>query len=124
MWPILPVKHSDARGQLVEAVRGAGGETQVFFSTTNPGFTRGNHFHLRKVERFLVLSGHASIKLRRLFTDEVIEFHVTGETPAIVDMPTLWTHSITNTGDQDLLTLFYADDEYNPSDPDTYWVDV
>jgi len=124
MWPILPVKHSDARGQLVEAVRGAGGETQVFFSTTNPGFTRGNHFHLRKVERFLVLSGQASIKLRRLFTDEVIEFHVTGETPAIVDMPTLWTHSITNTGDQDLLTLFYADDEYNPSDPDTYWVDV
>jgi UDP-2-acetamido-2,6-beta-L-arabino-hexul-4-ose reductase len=76
------------------------------------------------VERFLVLNGQASIKLRRLFTDEVIEFHVTGETPAIVDMPTLWTHSITNTGDQDLLTLFYADDEYNPSDPDTYWVDV
>jgi UDP-2-acetamido-2,6-beta-L-arabino-hexul-4-ose reductase len=124
MWPILPVKHSDARGQLVEAVRGAGGETQVFFSSTNPGFTRGNHFHLRKVERFLVLNGQASIKLRRLFTDAVIEFHVTGETPAIVDMPTLWTHSITNTGDQDLLTLFYADDEYNPSDPDTYWVDV
>ncbi len=124
IWPILPVKHSDARGELVEAVRGAGGETQVFFSTTKPGFTRGNHFHLRKVERFLVLSGQASIKLRRLFTDEVIEFHVTGENPAIVDMPTLWTHSITNTGDQDLLTLFYADDEYNPSDPDTYWVDV
>jgi len=124
MWPILPVKHSDDRGELVEAVRGAGGETQVFFSTTKPGFTRGNHYHLRKVERFLVLSGQASIRLRRLFTDEVIEFRVTGETPAIVDMPTLWTHSITNTGDQDLLTLFYADDEYNPSDPDTYWVDV
>jgi UDP-2-acetamido-2,6-beta-L-arabino-hexul-4-ose reductase len=124
MWPILTVKHSDARGELVEAVRGAGGETQVFFSTTKPGYTRGNHFHLRKIERFLVLQGQASIKLRRLFTDEVIEFHVSGETPAILDMPTLWTHSITNTGDQDLLTLFYADDEYNPSDPDTYWVDV
>jgi UDP-2-acetamido-2,6-beta-L-arabino-hexul-4-ose reductase len=124
MWPILPVKHSDDRGELVEAVRGAGGETQVFFSTTKPGFARGNHFHLRKVERFLVLNGQASIKLRRLFTSEVIEFLVEGETPAIVDMPTLWTHSITNTGNQDLLTLFYADDEYNPDDPDTYWVDV
>jgi UDP-2-acetamido-2,6-beta-L-arabino-hexul-4-ose reductase len=124
MWPILPVRHSDDRGELVEAVRGAGGETQVFFSTTRPGFTRGNHFHLRKVERFLVLSGQASIKLRRLFTDDVVEFRVTGETPAIVDMPTLWTHSITNVGDQDLMTLFYADDEYNPDDPDTYWVDV
>jgi UDP-2-acetamido-2,6-beta-L-arabino-hexul-4-ose reductase len=123
-WPILPMKHSDTRGELVEAVRGAGGETQVFFSTTKPGFTRGNHFHLRKVERFLVLNGQASIKLRRLFTDVLVEFHVTGETPAIVDMPTLWTHSITNTGNQDLLTLFYADDEFNPDDPDTYWVDV
>jgi len=124
MWPIHPVKHTDARGELVEAVRGAGGETQVFFSTTKPGFTRGDHYHLRKVERFLVMQGQASIKLRRLFTNEVIEFPVTGETPAIVDMPTLWTHSITNTGDQDLLTLFYADDEYNPDAPDTYWIAV
>jgi UDP-2-acetamido-2,6-beta-L-arabino-hexul-4-ose reductase len=124
MWPILPTKHSDARGELVEAVRGAGGETQVFFSSTKPGFTRGDHFHLRKVERFLVLQGQASIKLRRLFTSEVIDFPVSGETPAILDMPTLWTHSITNTGDQDLLTLFYADDEYNPADPDTYWIAV
>jgi UDP-2-acetamido-2,6-beta-L-arabino-hexul-4-ose reductase len=124
MWPIHPVKHSDARGELVETVRGAGGETQVFFSTTKPGFTRGDHFHLRKVERFLVLDGQASIKLRRLFTDEVFEFPVTGATPAILDMPTLWTHSITNTGDRDLLTLFYADDEFNPDDPDTYWIAV
>ena len=124
MWPIVPVKHSDDRGTLVEAVRGDGGETQVFFSRTRPGSTRGNHFHLRKVERFMVLEGEASIKLRRLFTNEVIEFKVTGETPAIIDMPTMWTHSITNIGNRDLLTLFYADDQYNPDDPDTYWVDV
>lgn len=123
-WPILPVNHSDDRGELVEAVRCAGGETQVFFSATRPGFTRGNHFHLHKVERFLVLDGEASIKLRRLFTDDVVEFKVTGKTPAIIDMPTLWTHSITNTGGRDLLTLFYADDQYNPDDPDTYWVNV
>ena len=49
---------------------------------------------------------------------------VSGEQPAIVDMHTLWTHSITNTGETDLLTLFYADDEYDPQDPDTYWVAV
>ena len=124
MWPILPSKHTDVRGELVEAVRGAGGETQVFFSTTKPGFTRGDHFHLHKVERFIVLEGQASIRLRRLFTSEVIEFPVTGKTPAIVDMPTLWTHSITNTGEQDLLTLFYSDDEFNPEAPDTYWIEV
>lgn len=123
-WPIHPVKHADDRGALVEAVRAAGGETQVFFSSTNPGFTRGNHFHLRKVERFLVLQGQASIRLRRLFTSDVVEIQVTGDLPAIVDMPTLWTHSITNTGESNLLTLFYADDEYNPDDPDTYWIAV
>lgn len=123
-WPIYPIKHADERGELVEAVRAAGGETQAFFSTTRPGFTRGNHFHLRKVERFLVLQGQAAIRLRRLFTSEIVEFRVTGDTPAIIDMPTLWTHSITNTGDVDLMTLFYADDEYNPADPDTYWIAV
>ena len=123
-WPIHPQKHSDDRGVLVEAVRASGGETQVFYSSTRPGFTRGGHFHLRKTERFLVVQGHASIRLRKLFTDEVVEFLVSGDQPAIVDMPTLWTHSITNIGDTDLLTLFYADDEYDPQDPDTYWVAV
>lgn len=123
-WPIHPQKHSDDRGELVEAVRARGGETQVFYSSTRPGYTRGEHFHLHKTERFLVVSGTASIRLRRLFTDEVIEFVVTGDKPAILDMPTMWTHSITNIGDSDLLTLFYADDEYDPEDPDTYWVAV
>lgn len=124
LWPVLPVKHEDERGSLVEVVRARGGETQVFFSTTNPGFTRGGHFHLQKVERFLVLDGQASIKLRRLFTDEVVEFEVNGDEPAIIDMPTMWTHSITNIGTKVLTTLFYADDEFDPADPDTYWVSV
>lgn len=124
MWPIHPPAHRDDRGELFEAVRGLGGETQVFFSHTKPGFTRGDHFHLRKVERFLVVQGSALIRLRRMFTEHVIEFQVDGESPAILDMPTLWTHSITNTGDSDLLTLFYADDEFNPADPDTYWISV
>lgn len=123
-WPIIPTKHSDDRGELVEAVRAGGGQTQVFFSSTNPGFTRGGHFHLRKVERFLVVEGQATIRLRRLFTSDVVEFRVDGETPAIIDIPTLWTHSITNTGPDKLITLFYADDEFNPASPDTYWVAV
>ena len=123
-WPFMPVRHMDDRGDLVEAVRADGGETQVFFSTTQPGKTRGNHFHLRKVERFLVLRGEAVIRLRRMFTNEVVEFRVGGSQPAVLDMPTLWTHSITNVGKGELLTLFYADDKYDPDDPDTYWVDV
>lgn len=123
-WPIRPTRHTDERGSLVEAVRAKGGETQVFYSTTAPGFTRGHHFHLRKVERFLVLSGQAVIRMRRMFTQDIHEFRVSGDDPAILDMPTLWTHSITNVGATDLLTLFYADDEFNPSDADTYWIEV
>jgi len=123
-WPIHSELHSDDRGELVEVVRASGGETQVFYSATRPGFTRGQHFHLRKTERFLVVQGQASIRLRKLFTSEVVEFVVSGSQPAIVDMPTLWTHSITNIGDSDLLTLFYSDDKYDPQDPDTYWIDV
>jgi UDP-2-acetamido-2,6-beta-L-arabino-hexul-4-ose reductase len=82
--------------------------------------TRGNHFHLHKVERFLVVSGSAVIALRRLFAESVVQFEVSGEKPAIVDIPTMWTHSITNTGADDLLTLFWADEILNPERPDTF----
>ena len=119
-WPVHPQLRTDERGGLVEAVKAPGGQTQVFFSTTNPGYTRGQHFHLHKVERFVVLRGQAVIRLRKLFTDQVVEFAVSGERPAIVDMPTMWVHSITNTGNDELLTLFYADEVFDPAHPDTY----
>ena len=105
-------------------MKGAGGQTQVFYSSTNPGYTRGQHWHRHKVERFLVLSGSGEIRLRKLFTDEVVTFPVTGAEPAIIDMPTFWVHSITNTGDDPLVTLFYADELYDPANPDTIPEDV
>ena len=123
-FPIHPVPAEDPRGRLVEAVKGAGGQTQVFYSSTNPGFTRGQHWHRHKVERFLVLSGTGEIRLRKLFTDEVVAFPVSGAEPAIVDMPTFWVHSITNTGDEPVVTLFFADELYDPANPDTIPEDV
>lgn len=119
-FPIYPTTNEDPRGGLVEAVKGLGGQTQVFYSTTNPGYTRGQHFHLRKVERFLVVSGRAQIRLRRLFSSEIVSFNVSGDRPAIIDMPTMWVHSITNVGDQELTTLFYADEVFDAANPDTY----
>jgi len=119
-YPIYPKVKTDDRGFLFESVRSMGGASQVFSSVTRPGVTRGNHFHLHKVERFLVLSGSAVIALRRLFAESVIQFDVSGEKPAIVDMPTMWTHSITNTGADDLLTLFWADEILSPERPDTF----
>jgi UDP-2-acetamido-2,6-beta-L-arabino-hexul-4-ose reductase len=119
-YPIYPVVSSDDRGSLYECVRGHGGQSQVFSSSTHPAITRGNHFHLRKVERFAVLAGSATITLRRLFHDEVVRFEVTGKRPALVDMPTMWTHAITNTGDDELTTLFWADEIFNAAKSDTY----
>ncbi len=120
LYPIHPVVRSDRRGDLFECVRARGGQCQVFCSSTHPGVSRGDHFHLRKVERFLVLQGSAVIALRRLFADDIVRFKVSGDRPAIIDMPTMWTHSITNTGSNDLMTLFWADEILDAQKPDTY----
>ena len=118
--PILLAPRIDDRGRLVEVVRSHGGPGQSFVSTTRPGITRGEHFHLRKIERFVVIGGRARISLRRLFTDEVVSFDVTGEAPVAVDMPTMWVHKITNTGDGELTTLFWSNELFDPAAPDTF----
>lgn len=116
-----PLKlHMDPRGTLFEASRSAGGGGQTFLSWTHPGVTRGNHFHLSKVERFLVLEGEAIIRIRRVLDDRVWEYCVKGEEPTPVDMPTLHTHSIQNTGDRPLLTLFWTQETFDRAAPDTY----
>jgi UDP-2-acetamido-2,6-beta-L-arabino-hexul-4-ose reductase len=123
-YPMRPARHADARGELVEAVKVHGGGGQSFVSSTVPGITRGQHYHLAKVERFLVLRGEAEISLRRLLHDDVVTFRVSGDEPAIVDMPTMWAHNITNVGSGELLTLFWANDLFDPANPDTYLEDV
>lgn len=111
--------HGDNRGALFEAVKTDNGG-QAFFSTTHPGVVRGNHFHTYKFERFLVCSGEAEIRLRRLFDDTVHVFRVSGEAPCCIDMPTFHTHSITNVGDGDVVTLFWASEVFDPAHSDTY----
>jgi UDP-2-acetamido-2,6-beta-L-arabino-hexul-4-ose reductase len=123
-YPIALSAHSDGRGRLLETVRSHGGQGQTFVSTTRPGVTRGEHYHLNKVERFVVLSGEARISLRRMFTHEVVSFDVSGDQPAVVDMPTMWVHNITNTGDRELTTLFWTHSLFDPENPDTYWEPV
>lgn len=110
---------TDERGSLFEAVKNRNGG-QAFLSTTRPGITRGNHYHFRKVERFLVVKGEAVIRIRPVLGERVDEFHVSGDVPAYVDMPTLHTHSISNTGDDELLTLFWSHELFDPIGPDTY----
>ena len=118
--PVLPFKrNTDNRGWLVETVKSHGGG-QSFVSSTVPGITRGQHYHLGKVERFVVLSGSATIRMRKLFSSEVVEYPVTGEEPCAVEIPTLHTHSIINSGESPLLTLFWSNELFDPENPDTY----
>jgi UDP-2-acetamido-2,6-beta-L-arabino-hexul-4-ose reductase len=118
-FPLRPPRHGDARGELVEVVRHAGGG-QVFWSATAAGHSRGEHFHLAKVERFAVLRGTAEISLRRLGHRDVLCFPVSGADPVVVDMPTMWAHRITNVGPDELITVFWVNELLDAARPDTY----
>lgn len=122
-YPIKFTKNTDPRGAFVEIIRlGIGG--QCSFSTTVPGITRGNHYHTRKIERFAVIKGKALIQLRKIDTDEVFDFYLDGEEPAFVDMPIWYTHNIKNIGEEELYTIFWINEPYDPEDADTYFEEV
>jgi UDP-2-acetamido-2,6-beta-L-arabino-hexul-4-ose reductase len=115
--------NTDDRGSFVETVKlNSGG--QISFSTTKPGITRGNHFHTRKAERFAVIKGKARIQLRRIGTDEVLNFYLDGDNPSFVDMPVWYTHNITNIGNEEVYTIFWISEFFDPNDPDTYFEEV
>ncbi|MEP0212623.1 MAG: NAD-dependent epimerase/dehydratase family protein [Cellulophaga sp.] len=122
-YPVKYTKHTDPRGSFVEIAR-TQTSGQFSFSTTVPGITRGNHFHTRKAERFAVISGKALIQLRKIGTDEVIDYYLDGKEPAYVDMPIWYTHNIKNIGEEELITLFWINEPYNQEDADTYFVNV
>jgi len=122
-FPFRLKLNTDERGSFVETIKlNSGG--QVSFSTTKPGITRGNHFHTRKAERFAVINGKARIQLRRIGTDKILDFELDGSEPSYVDMPVWYTHNITNTGDEDLYTIFWISEFYDSKDPDTFFEKV
>jgi len=122
-YPVNLISHYDERGSFTEIIKLLSGG-QISFSITKPGITRGNHFHTRKFERFTVIKGKANIQLRRIGTDEILNFEISGKKPAYVDMPIWYTHNITNIGNDDLFTIFWINEQYDPSEPDTYFEKV
>jgi len=123
-FPRLLELKTDDRGSFVETVKlNSGG--QVSFSTTKPGVTRGNHFHTRKAERFAVIKGKAVIELRRIGTDKKFTFELDGDSnPSVVDMPIWYTHNIKNVGNDDVYTIFWISEHFNPNDTDTFFETV
>jgi UDP-2-acetamido-2,6-beta-L-arabino-hexul-4-ose reductase len=114
---------TDDRGWLFELIKSprAG---QIFVSSTKPGITRGNHYHHTKIEKFCVVQGRGVIRFRRLGDERVIEYPVSDQAIQVVDIPPGYTHSIENNGSSDMLTLFWANEIFDPQRPDTYFVKV
>lgn len=113
------LERTDNRGALAEFVKSpwAG---QLFVSRTKPGITRGNHWHDVKVEKFLVVSGEARIRFRHVHGGDIIEYAVSGDRFQVVDIPPGYAHSIENVGTTDLVTLFWANEIFDPAAPDTH----
>ena len=122
-YPFKLRLNNDERGSFFETVKlNSGG--QVSFSTTFPGKTRGNHFHTRKAERFVVIKGKAKIELRRIGTNNIISINIDGNAPSFVDIPIWYTHNITNIGEVELYTIFWSNEHFDADDLDTYFEQV
>ncbi len=118
----LEIKRDD-RGWLAEFMKCAS-FGQIFISKTKPGITRGNHWHHTKAEKFLVIQGRALIKFRHINDGKTLQYPVSGDELRVVDIPVGYAHSITNIGETELITLFWADEVFDPADADTYSLEV
>ncbi len=116
-------KRTDNRGSLAEFLKSKPGG-QIFVSRTFPGITRGNHYHHTKTEQFLVVEGDGLIRMRHIASGEIQEYRVRGSEYQVVSIPPGFTHSITNTGTGEMVTLFWASEIFDPDHPDTYFLPV
>ena len=115
--------HIDERGSFTEFIRTAE-RGQVSVNISKPGITKGNHWHNTKNEKFLVVKGEGKISFRKVGEKEVIDYFVSSQKLTVVDIPTGYTHSITNVGDDDMVTVMWANEPFNPDKPDTYFEKV
>ncbi len=113
----------DARGSFTEILR-TPNYGQFSVNISKPGITKGQHWHHTKNEKFLVVSGKGVIRFRKIDSDEVLEYFVSGEKLEVVDIPVGYTHNIENLGDTDMVTFMWCNECFNPEKPDTYFLEV
>jgi len=119
-----PLKmNNDNRGSFTEFIR-TPDRGQVSINISKPRITKGNHWHSTKNEKFLVVSGKGVIRLRKIGSNEVFEYYVSGSHLDVVDIPPGYTHNITNTGDTDMVTVMWGNEVFDPDKPDTYFEPV
>jgi len=115
--------HVDERGSFTEMLKTLG-QGQISVNIAKPGITKGNHYHHTKNEKYLVVHGACDIKLRELGTDHVVCYHCSDKRLEVVDIPPGYTHSITNVGKDDSVTLMWASEPFDPCRPDTFFCPV
>ena len=115
--------HCDNRGSFTEFLR-TPERGQVSVNISRPGIVKGNHWHHTKNEKFLVVKGEGVIRFRQIFSDKVIEYHVSGEKLQVVDIPCGYTHNIENVGEGEMVTVMWANEAFDPEHPDTYPMQV
>lgn len=115
--------NQDQRGSFTEFLR-LRNLGQISVNVAKPGIIKGNHWHHTKVEKFLVVNGTACIRFRNMATGEETEYMVSGEHLEVVDIPPGYAHSITNIGEQDLVTIIWANEIFDPRKPDTYYEEI
>lgn len=113
----------DERGSFTEFIR-TPDRGQVSVNVSKPGIVKGNHWHHTKNEKFLVVSGRGVIRFRKIDSDEVLEYFVSGEKMEVVDIPVGYTHNIENLGDTDMVTIMWANEPFDSDKPDTYFLEV
>jgi UDP-2-acetamido-2,6-beta-L-arabino-hexul-4-ose reductase len=126
--PSAALRHSleiraDNRGSLAEFIKEIH-FGQIFVSRTRPGITRGNHYHHTKAEKFFVVEGEGLIRMRAIEGGPVKEYLVKGGEYQVIDIPPGLTHSITNVGSSEMVTLFWSSELFDPDHPDTYYLPV
>ena len=115
--------HTDNRGSFTEFLRSPE-RGQVSINISHPGIVKGNHWHHTKNEKFLVVKGEGVIRFRNIFSKEVIEYHVSGDKREVVDIPCGYTHNIENVGTEDMVTVMWANEAFDPDHPDTFFEPV
>lgn len=111
-------QHADPRGVFVEMLK-TPDSGQFSYFTAHPGITRGGHYHHTKTEKFLVIKGEALFRFRHLITNELVELRTSGDTPQVVDTIPGWTHDITNVGDDEMVVMLWANENFDRQKPDT-----
>lgn len=113
----------DARGSFTEFIKTLE-RGQVSINIIKPGITKGNHWHHTKNEKFLVAYGEGVVRFRKIDSQEIIEYKVSGDKLEVVDIPPGYTHNIENIGKTDMVTVMWANEPFNSENPDTYYLEV